>query len=509
MSALLPLISALAPMMPELIKQVPNIMSALQGKSTLSKQHMQIIKNKVKETKKLSGKERSRALRILGITKNSLEPDLASGSNQVLDDVPGESKVNILKGADNAISNNSLMRLGMKVGALGSAPFLDQVTDGVCVSGVERIGTITARGNGESTKSRVGNQVSLHILNPRLFTGTRLAVYSTLYQRYFFRKIELQYVPTVSTLEPGQLVMGVLENTGRNVPFGEGESALTALMEIKNTIAFPVGYPQTMTYKFENRPQPLWLSATYLSGVVNTLINQASIFLADGSNLEANKTYGQLYLKYDICMYDGWVDRGEIGQKNVKVYAGTYSAGAPYIAALNIPPTDPAALTDFQNNIPASSAVTYYALYFEEDDESLRSASWPTTYKAGQIMYAAMTATSPPIWSAGTSLSIALYPTETDLHSETNKVYRLSSTGNIAHQATFIPLVSAFALASGIWAEREKFHLEAAAVGKIVQAIGESSYSPPETPLESQKNVLRKENSVSGTTPDWAFNLKR
>jgi len=84
--------------------------------------------------------------------------------------------------------------------------------DGINIGGSELLCQVTVYGNGVSsprTSSRPGDTVCIYPMNPQFLVGTRLAQYATLYEKYKFRHVQFEFVPSVPATQDGSFVMFV------------------------------------------------------------------------------------------------------------------------------------------------------------------------------------------------------------------------------------------------------------------------------------------------------------
>jgi len=207
----------------------------------------------------------------------------------------------LLSGPESSIANESNIIDKIAVKQLHPKdPFVAATVDGIRIRGVEYI---TRLAIGSTTS--FGNTIYTMLFNPATWIGSRAQKYAQLYEKYFFRSVEVQYEPIVSKMEPGQIGMAIYHNAAREVP-PNSEMGYRQLITQKDAIAFPVYQVQTMSHDFVTPSAPYYVApdASYNDSIAGNMINQARLVVKDGSGLIPGKVYVSIIVKYDISFYD-------------------------------------------------------------------------------------------------------------------------------------------------------------------------------------------------------------
>lgn len=278
------------------------------------------------KTKSLNKNEK---LLKLDIVKNAVNEHFAAPTHSGLV-VSGTDRIPMLQGPESSIMNESTLSNSFAMQNLPkNDPFHDFASDSVCIKGVEYLGTIST----EYEVSKLGMTLFMLRMNPTTWSNTRVAKYASLFNYYRFDSVEVIYEPTVPKTQAGTLCAAILPNVAKKIP-EYGIDGLRATMELRNAIMFPVSQVQTMTYKFSTPTAPLLCmpSQGSVSTIGSTLVDQGKLFFKDASSLAspaAKITWGQVIVKYKLCLYDSCVTTGnEPTTRSVINTAFSASAGS-------------------------------------------------------------------------------------------------------------------------------------------------------------------------------------
>lgn len=241
---------------------------------------------------------RGRKRQIIKFSEN--EKHLAAASNGTI--VEGSAdRAPLLSGPESSIANESNIIDKIAVKQLHPKdPFVSATVDGIRIQGVEYITRLTT-----ANATAFGNTIYTLLLNPATWLGSRVNRFAQLYEKYFFRSVEVQYEPIVAKTEPGQIGMAIYHNAAREPP-PNSEMGYRQLITQKDAIAFPVYQVQTMSHNFVTPSAPYYVApdASYNDSIAGNMVNQAKLVIKDGSGLSTLKTYGSIIIKYDISFYD-------------------------------------------------------------------------------------------------------------------------------------------------------------------------------------------------------------
>jgi hypothetical protein len=119
---------------------------------------------------------------------------------------------------DNSISHNVNITTPMPWTTVSAQP-LENGIDGVLVTGSEYLTSITVLTYNPSLtiETSAGDCIYSVPIHPKFFSGTRLLALARLYQKYKYRRLIFEYIPTVPSTQSGSLLMFMTYDPEQNI----------------------------------------------------------------------------------------------------------------------------------------------------------------------------------------------------------------------------------------------------------------------------------------------------
>ena len=177
-----------------------------------------------------------------------------------------------------------------------------------------------------TTSNVVGDSIFHHVVAPQTLTGTRLQIFSNLYERWRPKKWTITYVPQTGTGTSGNLVMYYEPDPSDPVP--NGQLAINRAMSSRG-IDFPVYSTNTPSISARMEKQ---FTNLYTSDTVETRTSQAGYIEAFCNfTPAATFTAGQFVLDYEIEFFKPLL---ELNTQNLVLNQASFQAVTPSSTAM-------------------------------------------------------------------------------------------------------------------------------------------------------------------------------
>jgi len=145
----------------------------------------------------------------------------------------------------------------------------------------------------------VGTKILQIDISPQSWTGTRLAQYANMYEKWMIESMSFWYEPTVATTEAGSLV-GFIDPDPFDDLIATGTDALKKGMSALGGKMFQVSSPTAIHFKPERKGGDRFTNFDQIEDRLNSF---GTFFLLAASNLDIDKTYGNIIIRYKLKFY--------------------------------------------------------------------------------------------------------------------------------------------------------------------------------------------------------------
>jgi len=203
--------------------------------------------------------------------------------------------------------------------------------DGLKVTGTEYLTSISVQTTGNQLVwTQAGQTIYSVPIHPKFFSGTRLLALARLYQKYRYKRITFEYIPTVPSTQDGSIMMYMDYDIENNISvIGDLDTRLREAMSHLGSRMFNVyTYGRTSleddnqldSYYFETGIDP----RTENQGVLNVIATStyAPVNSAEGAII----SLGNIIVHYEIELFE----RGLNNDPSV-TQSGTYEASSAVI----------------------------------------------------------------------------------------------------------------------------------------------------------------------------------
>lgn len=175
--------------------------------------------------------------------------------------------------------------------------------DGVIMTGSEFLSFITVQTTSSTqTPTEAGDTLILRPINPLLLPGTRIKQYAELFQKYCFLDLTVEFVPSISSLQNGSLILMFQYDPTVNytVTTSDPEELMRlALSHVGANLFNVYDYGRTVLVKFKDS-----LNSYYIQDGTNSRQEMQAIFLCLAAsnfvNDEPELNLGSLFMHYHV-----------------------------------------------------------------------------------------------------------------------------------------------------------------------------------------------------------------
>lgn len=172
---------------------------------------------------------------------------------------------------------------------------------------------------GVVTTSAAGTYLDLINLpaHPMAILNTRLQVESTLWTKYHFLSMEIEYIPSVGTSQNGDVMLTHLADPELPIPGGEGTlQYATALMTVDGTVVTPYYLEDRHRFRPRDKKKEYYIQPDLQDESRLTVQGILKVLQMTSDNPGA---IGFLYVHYDILLYDKVISVNPSGNSSIPV----------------------------------------------------------------------------------------------------------------------------------------------------------------------------------------------
>jgi hypothetical protein len=214
------------------------------------------------------------------------------------------------------------------------------------IIGREYLGSVTSTAN-----LALGTVILTGGVCPQSYSGTRMSIMSTLYEKYVINSWTLHYVPSVGSSTAGSAIMFVDPDVSDSL-VGGNQGIQRAFSAGGTEFAF--WQSADLNFKSDPKQQSLYTSDTLLAA--DYRLSRAGTWnvIASATTTAGAVTYGQLFVDYDITFMKPMLEFGSFGFNQMKAIVIAPTAAAPAGTGL----TQDNSKNDFNMTWVASNKVT-------------------------------------------------------------------------------------------------------------------------------------------------------